>query len=254
MVVRTSDTPGRRLVVDGALRARLEQAARDGVMRGLQIASSTPAPDGSTSTIIATASTHEYLPTPTSTRDELRWMHELARMRTPETIRTAVWLSDHATVEMIDSTLRDYSMRVRPDQARKGAALVQAVVEYAGRMGKATKERVRRDRPFVTDPTLPVIVDRPPADNYSFPSGHATAAFAAATVLAQLMPERTAALMETAVQIAYSRTFAGVHYPSDIVAGASLGSAAATAAIAWHNARIPIPAPRIAEDRTPSAA
>ncbi len=255
MVVGTSvHATGLSLVIDTAMRNRLSQAAADGVVCGLSIASSTPTPNAGTSTALAQSATHAFLPTDTSTRDELRWMHDLARTRTPDSIRAAVWLSDHATTEMIDSTLRDYALRVRPDQARRGAALVQAVVEYAGRLGKATKERIRRDRPFVTDPTLPVAVDRPPADNYSFPSGHATAAFAAATVLAQLMPDRRASLMESATQIAYARTFAAVHYPSDILAGAALGSAAATAAMAWHNANIPIPAPRIDEEAPVRAA
>ena len=56
----------------------------------------------------------------------------------------------------------------------------------------------------------------------SFPSSHSTSSFAAAQAYSRLAPP--ALLYALAVPMALSRLFLGVHYPSDIVAGAALGS------------------------------
>ncbi len=235
-----------RLTIDPVLRERLMIAAGTGAGLGASIAAATPKPHGSTSRDIAIAATNAYLPTPESTRDELAWMHRIASTRTPDGIAAAAWLSDSATEAMIESGLREYERIAGPDQARRGAKLLEDVVSYAEHMGRDMKKSVRRDRPFVTDPTLPVVITRPPTDNYSFPSGHATAAFAAAAVLGALVPAQRDAFLETAMQIAFARTYGGVHYPSDIVAGASLGMAAATAAMVWRSRGKDLPKPHAA--------
>jgi len=61
----------------------------------------------------------------------------------------------------------------------------------------------------------------------SFPSAHATNAFALATSAGLLMPSTWYWLMPVAVGVAWSRVSLGVHYPSDILAGALLGAALA---------------------------
>lgn len=57
----------------------------------------------------------------------------------------------------------------------------------------------------------------------SFPSGHATEAFAAAAILSATFPAYTAHLRQMAARIAMNRCFAGVHYPVDQYAGDLLG-------------------------------
>jgi membrane-associated phospholipid phosphatase len=57
----------------------------------------------------------------------------------------------------------------------------------------------------------------------SFPSGHATAAFAAATVESDLHPHETALWFTGATLISYSRIRLHRHYPRDVIAGALLG-------------------------------
>ena len=78
-----------------------------------------------------------------------------------------------------------------------------------------------RPRPFVTNNFTPLIEQV--ADS-SFPSGHATASFALAYVI-YTSDKRLGAIAYTlATLIAFSRVFVGVHYVSDIVAGALLGT------------------------------
>jgi undecaprenyl-diphosphatase len=59
----------------------------------------------------------------------------------------------------------------------------------------------------------------------SFPSGHAQTAFAAAVYLALLFPRGAAVFLALAALVGLSRVALGVHYPSDVIAGAILGSA-----------------------------
>jgi undecaprenyl-diphosphatase len=61
-------------------------------------------------------------------------------------------------------------------------------------------------------------------DSRSFPSGHATTAFALAYLLSQKEPRFRSAFYLLAILIALSRVFLGYHYPLDIFAGALLGS------------------------------
>jgi undecaprenyl-diphosphatase len=74
-----------------------------------------------------------------------------------------------------------------------------------------------------------------PADRFSFPSGHATAAFLFAGLAAVSFPVLAPFAYVWASLIALSRVVLGVHFPSDILAGALLGSA-----IAYFILQLPI--------------
>ena len=63
----------------------------------------------------------------------------------------------------------------------------------------------------------------------SFPSGHATAAFACATVIAWRAPRLAFPAFVLAGAIAWSRVYVGVHWPLDVLGGAALGLLIATA-------------------------
>lgn len=68
--------------------------------------------------------------------------------------------------------------------------------------------------------------NRPPGSNmgdYSFPSGHATFAWALAVVLAAKEPRARYFFYALAILISFSRIYLGVHYPADIVAGSMVG-------------------------------
>lgn len=85
---------------------------------------------------------------------------------------------------------------------------------------------VKRPRPQLEG--LPPIGGAP--SSLSFPSAHATASFAAATAMSRLAPELKLAFFGAAAVMAVTRPYLGMHYPSDILAGAALGTALGTAA------------------------
>jgi len=83
------------------------------------------------------------------------------------------------------------------------------------------KRVFRRSRPFSTYVDARVI-GRRPAD-WSFPSGHAAAAFAGATLLSTALPGLAPLFFAYAFVVAFARVYLGVHYPSDVLIGAGAG-------------------------------
>jgi undecaprenyl-diphosphatase len=63
----------------------------------------------------------------------------------------------------------------------------------------------------------------PSSSTHSFPSGHAATSFACATVLSFYAPRLRVPLYVLATLIALSRVYNGMHYPTDVLAGAVLG-------------------------------
>jgi membrane-associated phospholipid phosphatase len=84
----------------------------------------------------------------------------------------------------------------------------------------AVKLIVRRPRPVLEG--LPPLGGAP--SSLSFPSAHATSSFACATAMTRIAPE-AAVLFVLAAGIAACRPYLGMHYPSDVLAGAVLGTA-----------------------------
>lgn len=66
-----------------------------------------------------------------------------------------------------------------------------------------------------------------PSDQFSFPSGHTSAAFMVATLVAYFFPALSAVLYFWALSVGFSRVVLGVHFPTDTLMGMVLGVATA---------------------------
>jgi undecaprenyl-diphosphatase len=84
----------------------------------------------------------------------------------------------------------------------------------------AVKVAIGRERPLIED--HPPLARAP--SKLSFPSAHATSSFAAATALGRVEPRTRLPLYSLALGICVSRPYLGMHYPSDVLAGAVLGT------------------------------
>ena len=82
-----------------------------------------------------------------------------------------------------------------------------------------------RERPFITHTAIDPAAA--PLDRYSFPSGHTLHAVSFAWQASAHFPELGWVLLPLAALIAGSRVVLGLHYPSDVLAGAAIGAALA---------------------------
>ena len=105
---------------------------------------------------------------------------------------------------------------------RNTGKLLSSTYISAGVMTYGLKHVIRRKRPL--DDTL---------GNPSLPSGHATIAFSAATILGYRYPKWRIPLYIGAGLVGFSRIYLGRHYASDLLAGEAIGTTMVE--LVWHN-------------------
>jgi diacylglycerol kinase family enzyme/membrane-associated phospholipid phosphatase len=126
--------------------------------------------------------------------------------------------------------------------ARRGAsrkAAARGVLAIAGASATASgllKPLLPRRRPAASELPAYQTIPNPPTSS-SFPSGHAASAAAFATAVALESPRLGLAVAPLAASVAYSRIHVGVHWGSDVLAGAALGSGIALATHRWWPVR-----------------
>jgi undecaprenyl-diphosphatase len=120
-------------------------------------------------------------------------------------------------------------------ETRRGALLAALSACTAVLIAQLVAAAVDRARPFVALPDLVhVLVHHEP--DRSFPSDSATAAFAIATALMVRAPRWGRIVLVLAGALGIGRVAVGMHYPTDVLAGALLGAAVATAIVAMASA------------------
>ncbi len=95
------------------------------------------------------------------------------------------------------------------------------------------KNSIKRRRP--DDVITEFVAFLIPSDKFSFPSGHTAAAFVMATLISIFYPSFTLLAYSVASVIGFSRVLLGVHFPSDILAGALLGTFSTVLAVFLYN-------------------
>ncbi|MFF4347082.1 bifunctional phosphatase PAP2/diacylglycerol kinase family protein [Streptomyces sp. NPDC001530] len=131
----------------------------------------------------------------------------------------------------------------RTPRARRAAARGLASLTLASAtINTLGKRSIRRPRPVLTPVPLIRQLKRQPITT-SFPSGHAASAAAFATGVALESRGWGAAIAPLATAVALSRVYTGVHFPSDVLAGAALGMCAAYAVRGLVPTRDQLPTP-----------
>jgi membrane-associated phospholipid phosphatase len=136
------------------------------------------------------------------TPETVRWVRRYSRLGE----HGALWLVVGAVGAGTDGDRRAHWMRAT------------AVVGGAYVLSTSIKLAIGRRRPVIED--LPHLMATP--TGLSFPSSHSTSSFAAAQAFGRLLPRTP--LLAAAGAMAFSRLYLGVHYPSDVAAGAALGT------------------------------
>ena len=103
---------------------------------------------------------------------------------------------------------------------RAALEMVVALVISTG-VAQILKRLISRSRPYWVSKNLNTYgID---LRDYSFPSGHTTAAFTVATTFSLYFPKLAPLFVVMALLVAVSRTYLAVHYPTDVLAGMLIG-------------------------------
>ena len=150
-----------------------------------------------------------------------------------------VWIAQHVRNGLLDPIMSFYTklgdagllfivlglalLLFRPTR-RAGFSALCAMVIGLVVVNFTVKPLVNRPRPWVVIEGFVNLVEE--KDPHSFPSGHTNAAFAFAVALCMTAPRRwmKIAAVCAGVVMGLSRLYVGVHFPSDVLAGAVIGS------------------------------
>jgi undecaprenyl-diphosphatase len=151
-------------------------------------------------------------------------MIDLQNQRTPEQTGIFLFLSKtHLYGDIgVPAGLLAGGIIGNDKQMRQNSLYVASSTLLSSGLTFLIKHIVKRPRPFVQNINI-VPVYR--AGSTSFPSGHTSSSFATATALSRAYPKWyvIAPAFLWAGSVSYSRMYLGVHYPTDVAAGAALG-------------------------------
>ncbi|MEV5613541.1 phosphatase PAP2 family protein [Streptomyces sp. NPDC052225] len=140
--------------------------------------------------------------------------------------RALSWAGEHGALWLAAGLVGAAADRERRSAWLRGTALTAGA--HLASMG--VKRVVRRPRPEAGIGVEPLVKT---AGRHSFPSSHATSAAAAAVAYGALRPVGAHVVPPLAAAMCVSRMVVGVHYPSDVAAGAALGALTARLGARW---------------------
>lgn len=146
------------------------------------------------------------------TSNELQQLHQYEALRTPEKVEEIRSEIVAYGSKFGSSTLKEITTG-RPTTTK----LVDFLLNTSARVILEQKQHFDRVRPSYLDTTLTIAIDVP--GHPAYPSGHSTQANLIASTLSELDPKNTGEYFASAASIARNREIAGLHYPSDTVAG-----------------------------------
>jgi len=173
---------------------------------------------------------------------DIRWLRDINLNRNTDLDPTFRLITNSASAVGMATPVLVYSIGLihRDSTIQKKGIYVAETFLVSAFITTALKYSVNRDRPFLT---YPDIEKGTGAGSPSFPSGHTSTAFATATSLSIAFPEWyvIAPAFLWAGAVGYSRMHLGVHYPTDVLAGALIGSGSAYLTVQlnrWINKKI----------------
>ena len=171
-------------------------------------------------------------PDASATAAELEQLRDLVRKNDPQTYaRIAFWDSGapgYQWIELVNK--RVFAGQPLPPSSHRIYTYMTMAIHDATIATWESKYFYKRPRPSEVDANLSPVLPAPRSPSY--PSEHAAAAGAAATVLAYFLPDEAASLRAMAEEEAQSRVQAGVQFPSDASVGLALGQRVAERVIA----------------------
>ncbi len=173
---------------------------------------------------------------------DIRWLRAINSERNINLDPTFRFVTNSVTPLSIAAPVAIYSIgHIHRDSLLKNKGIyIAETLLLSGFITTVLKYGVNRERPFITYPDIEKATG---AGSPSFPSGHTSTAFATATSLSIAFPKWyviTPAFI-WAGAVGYSRMHLGVHYPTDVLAGAIIGSGSAYISIKlnrWVNKKI----------------
>lgn len=156
--------------------------------------------------------------------NELSFLINLQQYRTPLLDSFFVFVTHLGDAGLVWAALT-LALAARKSTRKEALTMALSLIICAVFTNFILKPLVARPRPFTRVDGLTLLVS-PPAD-YSFPSGHTAACFAAAAALCIHDSRLTVPALLLSLLIAFSRLYLFVHYPSDILAGMLAGSLSA---------------------------
>lgn len=174
-------------------------------------------------------------PDTAATRAEIAELRALEAARTPEArIRIAWWDAVAPSYRWNQIAVEEaLGAGLNANVASRRLAVLHTALADAMVATWDSKYAHNRPRPSAVDGTLRTVTTPPPTPSY--PDEHAAAGAVAATILAELFPQRASEFARLAEEEGRTRLLAGVAFPTDVAAGTELGRR--VAALALERAR-----------------